>query len=144
MNRHPVFIRSGSIIPLDVVNGYAGHGDKSSAGAVTLDIYPDPARPAAFPLWDEKLGKTDITCAVKEGVTSVTLDGAAAREYVLRITAPKSPKQVRIVVAGNIRPLAELDRRGWENKSPGWRYDAADRRLWVRLRAEGETTVEVE
>jgi len=144
MNRYPVFIRSGSTIPLDVVNGYAGHGDKSSAGAVTLDIYPDPARPAAFPLWDEKLGKTDITCAAKAGVTSVTLDGGPAREYVLRIMTPKSPKQLRLVATGNVTPLEELDRRRWDAKSIGWRYDAADQRLWVRVRAEGKTTVEVE
>jgi alpha-glucosidase (family GH31 glycosyl hydrolase) len=144
MNRYPVFIRSGSIIPLDVASGYAGHGDESSAGAMTLDIYPDPERPAAFPLWDEKLGKTDIACAVKAGVTSVTLSGGAAREYVLRVMAPKPLKQVRLVAAANVTVLEELDRGRWEAQSGGWRYDAADKRLWVRLRAEGKATIEVE
>ena len=144
MNRYPVFIRRGSIIPLDVVNGYGDHGDKSSAGAVTLDIYPDPTREAAFRWWDEKAGQTELSCAVKQGVTRVSLSGATAGPRILRVLMANPPHGVRLAAAGKLAPLEELDRRRWEARAVGWRYEAADRRLWVRLPAEGNMVVEVE
>ena len=144
MNRYPVFIRSGSIIPLDVVNGHALHGDKSSVGAVTLDVYPDPMREAAFTLWGEAGGKAELSCAVKSGVTAVSVSGGPARPYILRMLTPQRPKQVRLVAAGKPAPLAELDRGRWKAEAAGWRYDEADRRLWVRLAVEGKAVVEVE
>jgi len=143
LDRYPVFVRRGSIIPLQVANGHAGYGDKSSAGAVTLDIYPDAGREAAFALWDEKAGKTDVRCASKGGVTAVSVEGGV-RDYVVRMLMGAGPKAVRLAAGGEAKPMQELDRGGWEARSAGWRYDAADRRLWIRLRAEGKTEVEVE
>jgi alpha-glucosidase (family GH31 glycosyl hydrolase) len=144
LDRYPVFVRSGSIIPLEVVNGYAGHGDESSVGAVTLDIYPDPAREATFPLWDEEAGKTELRCAVEQRMTRVSLSGAAAREYVLRVLMPKQPKGVRLRAGGGRTRLKELDQAQWSAGGSGWRYEGANQRLWVRLRAQGDMVVEVE
>jgi alpha-glucosidase (family GH31 glycosyl hydrolase) len=144
MDRYPVFIRVGSVIPLDVANRHAGHGDNASRGAITLDIYPDAERAAAFPLWDENAGKTDIACQVTGGMTTVSLDGGAKRDYILRVLTPGPPKAVRALAGGLVSSLAELDRRRWAGKSAGWRYDAADKRLWIRCQPEGKTTLEIE
>jgi alpha-glucosidase (family GH31 glycosyl hydrolase) len=143
LERYPVFVRRGSIIPLEVANGYAGHGDKSSAGALTLDIYPDVGRGAAFALWDEKTGRSDVRCAVKGELTTVSIEGGA-RDYVVRMLMAARPPAVRLTTGDEARALPELDGGGWEARSAGWRYDAADRRLWIRLQAEGKTGVEIE
>jgi len=137
LDRYPVFIRSGSIIPLNVVNGGAAHGDGSSIGAATLDIYPDAKREAMFPLWDERTGKTELKCAVKNGVTRVTITGAGARSYILRVRMAERPREVRLAAAGKPAPLQKLDSKRWVAGDVGWRYDAADKRLWVRLQTTG-------
>ena len=138
LDRYPVFIRSGSIIPLNVVNRHAGHGDQSSIGSVTLDIYPDAKRAATFSLWDESSGKTDLECAVKNVVTRVIIRGAAARSYVLRVRTAKRPREVRLAVARKPARFQKLDGTRWMAGDVGWRYDAVDKRLWVRLRTMGD------
>ena len=144
LNLYPVFVRSGSIIPLNVVNGQAGHGDPSSIGALTLDIYPDPKREAACPLWDETTGKTDITCAVVKGSIAINIVGAAAREYVLRVRMAKRPKSISLVfnvASSSVGLMKEIVLKEWRAGAPGWRYDAADKRLWVRFRTSGNASV---
>ena len=144
LDRYPVFIRSGSIIPLNVVNGHAGHGDKSSIGALTLDIYPDPEREAVFPLWEEASGeKTDLRCAVKDGAIEVSLVGAAPRAYVLRVLTAERPREIRLNTPLKSAALNELPSGPWNMGAVGWRYDDADHRLWVRLRTRGKTSVHI-
>lgn len=116
-DRYPVFIRSGSIIPLNVVNDHGGHGTKASAGFTTLDIYPDPARAAAFSLWDASGEATRLTAALTADRLAVGVHGGAARKYVLRALTAKRPGAVQI----DGSPLA----------TSAWRYDAADHRLWI-------------
>ena len=142
LDRVPVFIRSGSIIPLNVVNGYAGHGDESSVGCLTLDIYPDPGREASFRLWDETTGMTHISCVAKPIGTRVDIEGAASRAYILRILMPKRPKEVRCAA----RPQGDSPHSGTVPAAGlvGWRYDEADHRLWVRVRAEGDVLIDIE
>ncbi len=78
-DRYPVFIRSGSVIPLNVVNDYAGHGTAASAGCMTLDIYPDPDRPATFALWDPSGQVTKLSAELD---LSVATDRRYAEEFV--------------------------------------------------------------
>src|SRR6185295_8962849 len=41
IDRMPLFIRSGAIIPMQVSDGETGHGGAASDGALTLVLYPD-------------------------------------------------------------------------------------------------------
>jgi alpha-glucosidase (family GH31 glycosyl hydrolase) len=133
LGRYPVFIRAGSIIPLNVVNGFAGHGDSASAGFLTLDIYPDPAREAAFALFDERSGKTDLRCTAKADGTTVSIDGGARRRYILRIMSSQKPQQVSVTEGGRTSRLAEITLAEWAKAPSGWRFDAGDQRLWIKL-----------
>ncbi len=144
LDRYPAFIRSGSIIPLNVVNGHAGHGDGSSVGSLTLDIYPDAKREATFRLWDETTGMSDIRCAVTDAATTVQVDGAAARSYILRVLLGQRPGSVQCSTGGREIALEEIAPQQWSAGGMGWRYDAADHRLWVRLRAPGKLVVEID
>lgn len=40
LDRYPIFIKAGAILPLNVKNDVTGHGDSASAGKTTLLIYP--------------------------------------------------------------------------------------------------------
>ncbi len=41
LNRFPVFLRAGAVIPMFVANDVTGHGDENSGGKLTVLIYPD-------------------------------------------------------------------------------------------------------
>src|SRR5262245_50398954 len=43
LDRLPLFVRLGAIVPLDVVNGVTGMGSEASAGRLTLAVYPHHA-----------------------------------------------------------------------------------------------------
>ena len=142
LDRYPVFIRSGSIIPLNVVNNYASHGDTmGSLGFWTLDIYPNPSREAVFSLWDQTMesfpmsGKLELRCATEDGVTRISISGATQKPYLLRVLMPTRPKRVSATCVGKRLELAEIEGNRWSTagRPMGWRYDAADRRLWVRV-----------
>lgn len=116
-DRYPVFIRSGSIIPLNVVNDYAGHGTKASSGSVTLDVYPDAGRVAEFPLWDASGKVTRLSAGLAGDKLTVGIGQGVARKYILRILTDRRPSEV--TVGG--RPMA----------AKAWRFDQADRRLRI-------------
>lgn len=40
LNQYPLFIKTGAIIPMDVKTAVTGHGDTTSAGKVTVLVYP--------------------------------------------------------------------------------------------------------
>jgi alpha-glucosidase (family GH31 glycosyl hydrolase) len=114
---YPVFIRSGSIIPLNVTNDWAGHGTTASAGHTTLDVYPNRDRPAAFSLWDASGQVTALTAKLTGNRLTIGIRGGKQRTYVLRILADRRPRKIAV----NASPL----------RSDTWRYDPADSRLWI-------------
>jgi len=132
-DRLPVFVRSGSIMPLDVQNDYAGRGTRASAGSLTLDVYPDPSREAIFSLWQHGGGLTRISCKAEGGDTVVTINGPDERSYILRVLSPTRPAQVERVGTESGEPLPELSFEEWEAGAEGWLYDASTTRVWVRL-----------
>jgi hypothetical protein len=103
-----------------VENNLVGHGDAASKGWLTLDVYPgDHTSQAA--VWNTAVfppragaDRTDVVCEPSASGLTITLQGGAPRDTLLRIWSPKPAR-----VAGLPRTA--------------WRYDAADQRLWVRL-----------
>jgi len=119
-DRSPVFIRTGAIVAMNVENNLAGHGDVSSKGWLTLDIYPGERRSEAA-VWDTanfppRTGRdrTTVVCEPGSSGFTIRLDGGSPRNTILRIWSPK-PAQVEAL------------------PRTAWRYDVADQRLWVRL-----------
>ncbi len=124
---YPVFIRSGSVIPLNVANDCAGHGTKVSAGRTTLDIYPDADRPAASSLWATSGQVTKLTARLEGETLTVGIAGGEARRYVLRVRSDRRATGVSIDGAA----VASKD----------WRYDATGRRLWVTTDSIRDATI---
>lgn len=119
-DRSPVFVRTGAIVPMNVENALAAHGDATSKGWLTLDIYPGKRRSEAA-VWDTAVfpprtgrDRTTVVCEPGAGGFTIRLDDGSPRNTILRIWAPKPVR------------VDALPRTAW-------RYDAADQRLWVRL-----------
>jgi len=140
LERIPLFIRAGAIIPMQVADAVTGHGGTGSAGALTLLLYPDgqttrTLRPAA--------GQELTVASNRDGAsTTVTVSRSEAR-LVLRIKEPTLPAELVAGGSGQTRPLPKQPTfEGLEQVGEGWSFDEENGYLWVRLpAAEQETTL---
>ena len=90
-DRSPVFVKLGAIIPLNVENDAAGHGNATSRGWRTLDIYPGDA-PSQTIIWDTAgypplagRDRTIVDCVPAAKGVAVKLSGGPARDTILRV-----------------------------------------------------------
>lgn len=119
LDEFPVFIKKGTIFPLEVKRPYTGFGDRESEGFLTWCIW----------LWgDEQYdfihdanGHTRVTALEQSDGAIIVLEGEP-HPHILRIYWEAKPSEVRL----NDRVL---------EKGVDWRYDAADCRLWVKTPA---------
>ncbi len=131
----PLFVRLGSIIPLDVSNDAAGHGSVASRGWRTLDIYPADVSSSAV-IWDTATfppvvarDRSFVRLEPAPNGLEIRTEGGPARDTILRILRAKAPKQVALAGA----PVAQqASLNEWEACQRGWWFDAADQRLWIR------------
>ena len=141
IGREPIFIRQGSLIPLDVERPYTGHGTGESAGSLTVLVFPNGAssfryRPSADEAW--------ITFSSSLSGSQLTLraDPAAPTQPVLyRIERwPQPPVSLAVgpnagvlVNQGGTLPLAPDEDAVNGSAQSAWFYDAQARRLIVKV-----------
>lgn len=89
--RHPLWLREGAIVPLQIENDVLGLGDVTSGDARTILVVPG-ATPSTFRLHEEE-GIVTIGAKVEAGKTSITLSSAPKRT-ILRIHADAAPSAV--------------------------------------------------
>jgi len=135
LNRFPVFVREGAIIPMRQV--FPGVDAAWAAGALTLDLYP--GADGQYTVYEEPtLAETRVTLTGSEADCTVTITGGPQRPYVLRVAASKAPRSVS---AGG-KSLAQIpNQKAWLKARTGWRY--ADGRLWIKLPTLAKTTVRI-
>jgi alpha-glucosidase (family GH31 glycosyl hydrolase) len=136
LDRLPLFVRLGAILPLEVVNGVTGFGSEASAGRLTLAIYPHHT--SRYDL-HEPGGSTITTTSDKQG----TYDQAAAirittssatRDYLLRIKANYVPSQVTLDGAA-LEMCA--DQTAFEDPNGTCAWFAEDGRVLVKYSTAG-------
>jgi alpha-D-xyloside xylohydrolase len=98
LDRLPLYVRLGAIVPLDVVNDVNGLGDDASAGRLTLAIYPHQR--SHYDLREEGDATIAIT-SEKDGAYAASAPirvttSAATRDYLLRIKANFAPASVTL------------------------------------------------
>lgn len=95
LDRYPIFIKAGAIIPMHVRNSLTGHGDEASAGKETILIFPGGQ--SSF-LYHKPLGDgieyADVSISMDEAQGVVAVNGAIAEDYILRIKWPVQPDAV--------------------------------------------------
>jgi hypothetical protein len=131
LDRYPIFIRAGSIIPMNVKCGETGHGTDASAGQMTVLMYPwaehgkssqtiyrqDEAaiEMAMWPRtngWKITAGPADLGLILR-----VRLDTAVEGVEVNGMSVPELGDMAAVIAADG----------------PGWCYDADAGLAWVRL-----------
>lgn len=145
--RSPVFVRLGSIIPLDVTNDAVQHGSAASKGWRTIDFYPADQSSKSV-LWDERQfppsaarDRSFVSVDPVERGVGIRLEGGPVRDTIFRVWRPQVPGGVRM---GEV-PLKKCDSMAdWEQEQLAWWYDAADQRLWVRVAGAGDVGITVE
>ncbi len=142
----PLYVRRGSIIPLDVVNSSVNHGSAASKGWRTLDIYPANEASKQI-IWDTATfppqvarDRSLVSLLPIENGWEVRIDGGPQRDTILRMLYSSTPSGVS--AAGKpIEKFASLAE--WEKSRRGWCYDATDQRLWIRVDAFGDSAVTI-
>jgi hypothetical protein len=93
--RFPIFIKTGAIIPMNVRNNITGHGDATSEGKVTLQIYPSGTSSFNF---RRPLGAgtewTGVQINVNETNGTIQVQGSRAASYRLRVKSFTQPTSV--------------------------------------------------
>lgn len=138
LGREPVFLRMGSIIPMEVQRDYTGHGTRESAGALTVLVYPSGN--SSFRYYEEATA-TWTTFTSRLSGTSLTLAASPppATPILYRIGRVSLPTSVGIdgstvrVNQGESIPAAGSEREVNGSPTSAWFYDAGARRLIVKL-----------
>ena len=146
-NRSPIFVRLGSVIPLDVVNDAVGHGSQASKGWRTLDIYPAKQNSSAV-LWDTQQfppsafrDRSFVNVIPLEDGVEIHLEDSPVRDTIFRVWQPRPPSQVRV----NQTPLEKHESLAtWEASQQSWSYDAADQRLWIRIAKSRDVRITID
>jgi len=92
LDEFPVYIREGAIIPMDIKRDYTGIGNSSSAGYLTLLIYPYQKSKFTVHHTDHS-GSTTVNVEDLPDKTTVSLNGVI-KPHILRINLPARPEKV--------------------------------------------------
>lgn len=142
--KEPIFIARGAIIPMQVRNDYTGHGTTASADALTVNVYPNGH--STFRYYDPTNGWLTFDVKnVKKRVALCTPDQAPSQPIIYRIAdvkqKPNSVKTRGGAVSVNGSEGKTLRERASEfalgQSKKGWYYDAASKRLMVKISATG-------
>jgi alpha-glucosidase (family GH31 glycosyl hydrolase) len=94
LDEYPVYIREGSLIPLDIKRDYTGIGDKNSEDYVTWIIYPS-GRSEFMLFHPDKSGSTKIVSEDSDGILKITLEGIH-KPHILNINIGSAPHRVEL------------------------------------------------
>ncbi len=128
--KFPLYVKAGAIIPMEVENAVTGFGSKSSAGFITLAMWPEENAKNTFVLRDRE-GPVPITTDwSNENHMTVSWSGSS-RNYLLRMHI-QGNYVPRNVLAGK-RPLKQMNTLDEFQKSEMdcWYYHPDTRKLWV-------------
>jgi alpha-glucosidase (family GH31 glycosyl hydrolase) len=132
LDRYPIFLRRGDIIPLDVVDNALGHGDASSAHLLTVLIHP--AQEASFNLYGETPNGATIRYWRSEALTVEV--SAMERDVLFLIRGERRPIAVTTEPWGDlpVQPDGDALAAG----ARGWRWDASRQELWIKPGSAGQ------
>ncbi|MBK5257894.1 MAG: hypothetical protein JJE39_17860 [Vicinamibacteria bacterium] len=135
----PIFLRLGSIIPMEVQRDYTGHGTRESAGSLTVLVYPGGT--STFRYYDDVTGVwTTFRSVRSDDRLTLTAEPATRLPLLYRIartsTRPTSvgvdDGVVSVNQSGDL-PEAGSERQVNGANSSTWFYDPAAQRLIIKV-----------
>ncbi|MCD7972887.1 MAG: hypothetical protein LUG18_09530 [Candidatus Azobacteroides sp.] len=131
--KFPLYIREGSIIPMEISNNISGFGTEWSKGYTTLAIWPASDKESGFKLQDEKeVVWIKVNNPVKNKI-NITWD-KTGKKYLLRVhlTENQLPETVAWNTKTNLpNKYNSIDSFRKDDKE-GWYFDTATKNLWIR------------
>jgi glycosyl hydrolase family 31 len=138
--REPIFIRTGSIIPMDVRNAQTGHGTVQSSGSLTVLVYPSGTSSFRYRA-DARAPWITFTSTLRGTTLTLTADpGLPAQPVLYRVgrwgEAPGSVgvegATVTVNEGGNL-PRVPTEAAVDGSPSSAWFYDDSAHRLVVKV-----------
>lgn len=117
----PVYVREGTILPLQVSRDYTGFGSSLSSNRLTWVIWPKD--------------KTSFTVRHPDGSGETTLSVEMGDSFRLLLAGVTKPQMFRI--HREIKPVEVLVDGRVVPEGAAWRYDVADKRLWIHPEGTG-------
>jgi len=136
LDRLPMYVRAGGILPLEVSSAVTGNGTAASAGRLTIDGYPMGV--SSFVLREDEGTSTfilsDAPCG---GASCVTLSVSPSRRgYVVRLLLDS----VRSVTVNGQPLTSAASLATLDLVTNGWFFDASAGRLWAKFSTDGILT----
>ena len=119
LEKYPVFIKEGAIIPMDIRRSYTGIGTEDDEGRLTLLIYPDKTG-NSFEVYRENDESTVIKYSWENGDFSIGISGKGV-PHILRVLLENEPSKVLL----DDRELV---------KGQDYSYDNSTKKLVIRTR----------
>ncbi len=144
LGREPIFILRGAIIPMFVNNNITGHGTTASRKLLTVNVYPTDH--STFRYFDDENGWLTLdVSSLKQRLALCTLEQIPSRALLYRIARVRNKPNFVKAQDGAISvngqwgaPLPEYtSEEDAARANKGWYYDAAAKRLIVKLTARG-------
>ncbi len=138
LGREPIFIRSGSLIPMEVERAYTGHGTPESFGSLTMLVYPSGTSTFRY-RGDAREAWITFTSTLSGTQLTLSADSAPSQPVLYRIArwnaAPTAVGvdglQVTVNQTGSVPQLSsEAAVNG--SKVSAWFYDAQAKRLIIK------------
>jgi alpha-glucosidase (family GH31 glycosyl hydrolase) len=128
LGEFPVYVRDGSVLPLDVRRVYTGFGDAGAAGMLTWAVWPS-GKGGFTVQHPDGSGSMELAVEEVEGAVSLEWKGAV-KPHVLRVHREMKPVEV-------VRDGVRLE------EGRHWVFDGRVRKLAVTNRVEGRGVISV-
>lgn len=135
LNKIPLFIKAGAIIPMNLNENYTIGGSITNFSQLVFDVYPHGT--SDFNYYDDESAATRlISCLQEENYTRVQVS-AWDKNYTLMMYVSSSPASVS--QDGDIL-MQYSDFSSFKTCNTGWWYDSVSQSVFVRLQQAGAET----
>lgn len=94
LDEYPVFIKAGTILPMNIKRAYTGIGTSEDEGFLTFRIYPD-LNQNTFEVFREKEASTTLNYENKNQVLNLELSGKNC-PHILNVALDNKPKKIEL------------------------------------------------
>lgn len=130
--RYPLFVREGAIIPMNVSTDVVPVGAASSAGQLTLLVYPS-ATASSFKLYEDDDTTTDLGQSLSGSTATITLS-RTVKPALVRVRVDAAGTSTVTVDSAPAPSVADFATLAASSTSASW-VDAQTRSAWVKVPA---------
>ena len=138
LEKYPIFIRSGAIIPLNADDTVTGHGSDYSKNYLTLLMYPDGL--SSFKYYTDEFSFTEIK---SDEVSNGFIISFSENTDSIIIRLKNKVEPMSIMLNGNINLNKKNSFSDFENSSSGWFYgkisEGENIYTWIKFSSPSDT-----